>query len=292
MAQKFPFEINADKYSRQLWSKQAYLYLAEFFRKAVFDTNVQVIEGGTIDDYRFSGPAEDWRLPAGGGESIYSSYFKVIDASTTYGETVTPKIRIFDGHDDTSPYCGPVAVNGVESWPSLQTVELETEEDEVLSQSVWICAYVVSSDGVVNAEIVLSPAVERPLPTNNAYAFIPILVAIINPTGGMSFSVHQEHYGPIDIHAAFFSGNVWFTGVKSVIGPPTGKYLTVNIVTGETEYSDSVPVNVDIWNSYEVARLAGEGEDAVYEAEMNRVCGDVRVDLSPYAQIPGGTGQT
>ena len=66
MARNFPFEINADKYSRQLWSKQAYLYLAEFFRKAVFDTNVQVIEGGTIDDYRFSGPADDWRLPVGG----------------------------------------------------------------------------------------------------------------------------------------------------------------------------------------------------------------------------------
>ncbi len=69
MAQNFPFEINADKYSRQLWSKQAYLYLAEFFRKAVFDTNVQVIEGGTIDDYRFSGPTDDWRLPGGGAAS-------------------------------------------------------------------------------------------------------------------------------------------------------------------------------------------------------------------------------
>lgn len=69
MAQNFPFEINADKYSRQLWSKQAYLYLAEFFRKAVFDTNVQVIEGGTIDDYRFSGPADDWRLPGRGAAS-------------------------------------------------------------------------------------------------------------------------------------------------------------------------------------------------------------------------------
>ena len=261
------------------------------------DPRIATLEGivrdlaGRLDDLEDDYPEPE--IGNGGGGSIYSSYFKVIDASTTYGETVTPKIRIFDGHDDTSPYCGPVAVNGVECdpWPSLQTVELETEEDEVLSQSVWICAYVVSSDGVVNAEIVLSPAVERPLPTNNAYAFIPILVAIINPTGGMSFSVHQEHYGPIDIHAAFFSGNVWFTGVKSVIGPPRGKYLTVNIVTGETEYSD-VPVDVDIWNSYEVARLAGGGEDAVYEAKMNRVCGDVRVDLSPYAQIPGGTGQT
>lgn len=226
---------------------------------------------------------------------MYSGYFKVSDASVSVDGEVIPRIRIFDGHDDNSIYCGPVAVNSVECdpWPSSQTVDLETEEDEVLSQSVWICAYVVSSEGVVNAEIVLSPTDERPLPKENAYAFIPILVAIINPTGGMSFSVHQEHYGPIDIHAAFFSGNVWFTGAKSVIGPPEGKYLTINIVTGETEYSDSLPIDVDIWNSYEVARLAGgEGEDAVYEAEMNRVCGDVRIDLSPYAQIPGGTGET
>ena len=77
MAQNFPFEINADKYSRQLWSKQAYLYLAEFFRKAVFDTNVQVIEGGTIDDYRFSGPADDWRLPGRGGGTEGDYAFKI-----------------------------------------------------------------------------------------------------------------------------------------------------------------------------------------------------------------------
>lgn len=262
-----------------------------------FLNGINVVGNGHIEENaRGSVTITVGRGEAGGGVgSIYSSYFKVIDASTTDDGIVTPKIRIFDGHDDTSPYCGPVAVNGVECapWPSSQTVVLETEEDEVLSQSVWICAYVVSSDGVVSAEIVLSPAVERPIPTYNAYAFLPILVATINPTGGMSFSVHQEHYGPIDIHAAFFSGNVWFTGVKSLIGPPEGKYLTVNIVTGETEYSDSVPVDVDMWNTYEVARLVGdEGEDAVYEAELNRVCGDVRVDLSPYAQIPGGTGAT
>lgn len=78
MAQNFPFEINADKYSRQLWSKQAYLYLAEFFRKAVFDTNVQVIEGGTIDDYRLSGPADDWRLPGRGSGDTEGDYaFKI-----------------------------------------------------------------------------------------------------------------------------------------------------------------------------------------------------------------------
>ena len=152
MAQKFPFETNADKYSRQLWSKQAYLYLAEFFRKAVFDTNVQVIEGGTIDDYRFSGPAEDWRLPGGGGgTSAYSSYFKVIDASTTD----VCKIGVKDGgwldpYNDPS-ICGTVKVNKfVVNVPQYLS-------DSIQSAGffyVWLVSWISESDGAGSTIVV------------------------------------------------------------------------------------------------------------------------------------------
>lgn len=124
MAQNFPFETNADKYSRQLWSKQAYLYLAEFFRKAVFDTNVQLIEGGTIDDYRFSGPAEDWRLPGGGGGggSTYSSYFKVSTETSDLGCFII----VTDGGEEHPVYSGAVKINGVrvdvDTFAEIQSV--------------------------------------------------------------------------------------------------------------------------------------------------------------------------
>lgn len=67
MAAPFPFNLNADKYSRQLWDKQTYLYLAEYFRTAIFDASTAAVAGNSIDDYRHAGAANDWRLPAGGG---------------------------------------------------------------------------------------------------------------------------------------------------------------------------------------------------------------------------------
>lgn len=124
MAQNFPFEINADKYSRQLWSKQAYLYLAEFFRKAVFDTNVQVIEGGTIDDYRFSGPAEDWRLPGGGGGGA---------AETDYAWKISAT-EVFDNGD---PYDPPKFIVNVLGGPA----QVLGGEEHVFSDLIGKTAY-------------------------------------------------------------------------------------------------------------------------------------------------------
>ena len=172
MAQNFPFEINADKYSRQLWSKQAYLYLAEFFRKAVFDTNVQVIEGGTIDDYRFSGPADDWRLPGrgSGGTSAYSSYFRVINASTTDPDVC--KIGVTNGSSemlDPVGNCGAVKING-------ERVDVEAVTETITADGVyhvWIHSWIDAADGP-NAEIIVGPVDDNTPPDN--------------PNGGVAFA--------------------------------------------------------------------------------------------------------
>ncbi len=171
MAQNFPFEINADKYSRQLWSKQAYLYLAEFFRKAVFDTNVQVIEGGTIDDYRFSGPADDWRLPGrGSGASEYRSYFRVINASTTDPDVC--KIGVTNGSAvmlDPVGNCGAVKING-------ERVNVEAITETITADGlyhVWIHSWIDAVDGP-DAEIIVGTADDDTPPDN--------------PNGGIAFA--------------------------------------------------------------------------------------------------------
>lgn len=63
MAAPFPFNLDTDKYSRQLWNKAAYLYIAKFFRTAVFDEKTKPVEDATIDDFKGAGAGDDWRLP-------------------------------------------------------------------------------------------------------------------------------------------------------------------------------------------------------------------------------------
>ncbi len=168
MAQNFPFEINADKYSRQLWSKQAYLYLAEFFRKAVFDTNVQVIEGGTIDDYRFSGHADDWRLPGrGSGASEYRSYFRVINASTTDPDVC--KIGVTSGGAVVAGICGVVKINNERAGVAAVTETLSGDG----TYYVWIHSWIDAVDGA-QAEIIVGAADDDDPPDN--------------PNGGIAFA--------------------------------------------------------------------------------------------------------
>lgn len=172
MARNFPFEINADKYSRQLWSKQAYLYLAEFFRKAVFDSEAQVLEGGTIDDYRYSGSDDGWRLPCGGGEtSAYRSYFRVIDAST-YDEngTITLcKIGVTNGSAamlDPLGSCGTVKINNERADVAAAT---ETVSSDGVYY-VWIHSWIAE----------LGPDAEIRITANST--------APANPNGGVAFA--------------------------------------------------------------------------------------------------------
>ena len=194
MAQNFPFEINADKYSRQLWSKQAYLYLAEFFRKAVFDTNVQVIEGGTIDDYRLSGPTDDWRLPgrgSGSGASEYRSYFRVIDASTTDPDVC--KIGVTNGSSemlDPVGNCGAVKING-------ERVDVEAVTETITADGVyhvWIHSWIDAADGP-NAEIIVGPVDDNTPPDNpnGGIAFASQLAGRVTVLDGAIDSITQDY---------------------------------------------------------------------------------------------------
>lgn len=69
MASRFPFELNPDNFLRQLWNKETYLYLAEFFRRARFVSGMPIVDGASINDYRHSGENDDWCLPGASGAS-------------------------------------------------------------------------------------------------------------------------------------------------------------------------------------------------------------------------------
>ena len=88
MAPAFPFNLNVDQYSRQLWNKATYLYLAEFFRTAQFDSETPVVDGHSVNDYRYAGADDGWRLPgAGGGATDTGDYaFKITASQALDGE--------------------------------------------------------------------------------------------------------------------------------------------------------------------------------------------------------------
>lgn len=119
MGASFPFKTTADEYSWQLWNKQVYLYLAEFFRKAKFANKAPVSSATdpmldeSIDGYRSSGPDGEWELPCGASSatpSEYASYFKVYDASTVEDGC---RIGVTDGGDTGTPTnCGVAIVTG------------------------------------------------------------------------------------------------------------------------------------------------------------------------------------
>jgi hypothetical protein len=179
---RFPFNLDADKYSRQLWDKATYLYMAEFFRCAQFDANKAVVAGFTIDDYRHSGSdsatedlgTSDWRLPCGAG-SEYASYFKVIDASTydANGAATACKIGVTDGgwldekSDPTN--CGSANVNGVAVPIPVFDKELSNAGQYWIWRHSWIAS---GADGEKSEIIVGDPDDETPPD---------------NPNGGIAF---------------------------------------------------------------------------------------------------------
>ena len=156
---RFPFELNADKYLRNLWNKQTYLYLAEFFRTAKFDPNMAAVADQSIDDYRYAGgtssdiSASDWRLPGAGGSggsflSAYTSYFKVYDASS--GSVC--KYGVYDGLlENEIGKCGEAYVNGVKiDVPVFKSEEITAEG----IYSVYLRGYIASAGA--NAEVLSS----------------------------------------------------------------------------------------------------------------------------------------
>jgi len=107
----------------------------------------------------------------GGGGSTYSSYFRVIDAST-YDEngTITLcKIRVTDGRTTVSSSCGTVKINGERA--NVTAVEETLSSDGVYY--VWIHSWIDAVDGA-QAEIIVGEADDDDPPDN--------------PNGGIAFA--------------------------------------------------------------------------------------------------------
>lgn len=179
MGMRFPFETNADKYLRNLWNKQTYLYLAEFFRTAKFDPNMAAVADQSIDDYRFSGgvsedlSANDWRLPGAGGSGTtyaYTSFFKV------WAERVGSSVRI--GVKDGSPIatlpdgkCGEIRINNTEKYVSAYQEDFTTADSSYAAYLLcWVdellgadCEIVIANDLDANPS---APTRADPAPAN------------------------------------------------------------------------------------------------------------------------------
>ena len=167
---RFPFELNADKYLRNLWNKQTYLYLAEFFRTAKFDPNMEAVADQSIDDYRYSGgtapdiSVSDWRLPGAGGATIpgYASYFKVYDASS--GGVC--KIGVKDGSvvDPLSTQCGFVWANGeVFGVDAYESAAIES------AGSIWV--WRVDEVGAEGFDTYVETTTSSTPPTGGGFAY-------------------------------------------------------------------------------------------------------------------------
>lgn len=185
MGAPFPFNLDPNKYSRQLWSKQAYLYIAEFFRTAKFDAQMQAVDGNSVDDYRFAGAADDWRLPCGGSGGQYTSYFRLIDITD---EENGCRIAVTNGESvPEAEYCGTVKING---GPVDVATFISDEFEEASDYWIWIHSWRDLVDGY-KAEIRMTETDFRPDNPNGgiAYASEPVGYVYIESDGGDGFRV-------------------------------------------------------------------------------------------------------
>ena len=236
----------------------------------------------------------------GTGGTSYNSYFKVLDASTTVGEERTAKIRVVDGaHATDSEYAiaGPVYANGRLNTQDALAVTLNVpvdveDEESVADSCVWlkVSRPMVGDDCTLEFEIRKSGEGE-PKPIDGVFGYRFILIARIVAIGGKSFSIIQDHYGAVLVDFATFSGYVCHAdNERAFIGPPTGEYLAVDIISGSAAYVSEIPENLTRTNIYKVAEkievVEGEEATTVYKMTEGIVVGDVRIDFSPYAELP------
>lgn len=58
---KFPFNRDVDQYSRNLWNKDTYIFLARFFEGAAMDSQIACEDGVPLYNYCYDG--KNWTLP-------------------------------------------------------------------------------------------------------------------------------------------------------------------------------------------------------------------------------------
>ena len=128
----------------------------------------------------------------GGGGSIYSSYFTVIDAST-YDEngTITLcKIGVTSGGTTVSGSCGTVKING---YRANVTAIAETITDDGVYH-VWIHSWIDAEDGPA-AEIIVGTADDDTPPDNpnGGIAFANQLAGRVTVLDGAIASITQDY---------------------------------------------------------------------------------------------------
>ena len=121
----------------------------------------------------------------GGGGSTYSSYFKVIDASTT--DPYVCKIGVIDGTAPDSGSCGTVKINGDRA--NVNAVKETLSSDGVYY--VWIHSWIDAEDGP-KAEIIVGPATPPDNP-NGGIAFANQLAGRVTVRGGAIASITQDY---------------------------------------------------------------------------------------------------
>ena len=124
----------------------------------------------------------------GGGSDGYTSYFRVIDASTT--DPAVCKIGVTSGGTTVSGICGTVKING-------ERVEV-TAVDETLSSDgayyVWIHSWIDAADGA-SAEIIVGSADDDDPPDNpnGGVACASQLAGRVTVTDGAIATIMQDY---------------------------------------------------------------------------------------------------
>lgn len=121
----------------------------------------------------------------GGGGSTYSSYFRVIDASTTDPDVC--KIGVTSGGTTVSGSCGTVKINGDRAY--VTAVKKTLSSDGVYY--VWIHSWIDAEDGP-NAEIIVGDSTPPDNP-NGGIAFASQLAGRVTVLGGAIASITQDY---------------------------------------------------------------------------------------------------
>lgn len=121
----------------------------------------------------------------GGGGSIYSSYFRVINASTTDPDVC--KIGVTSGGNTVSGICGAVKINGDRVY--VTAVKKTLSSDGVYY--VWIHSWIDAEDGP-NAEIIVGGATPPDNP-NSGIAFASQLAGRVTVLDGAIASITQDY---------------------------------------------------------------------------------------------------
>lgn len=121
----------------------------------------------------------------GGGGSIYSSYFRVINASTT--DPYVCKIGVTSGGNTVSGICGEVKINGDRVY--VTAVKKTLSSDGVYY--VWIHSWIDAEDGP-NAEIIVGDSTPPDNP-NGGIAFASQLAGRVTVLDGAIASITQDY---------------------------------------------------------------------------------------------------